>query len=90
MRRGSFSWSRNFVAVYGSRRLITMRTAASHSCLFRTTEARRKCACALFVRVATLRGAFAEQFRKAAVKLFMSVGPCDRRGTVRLQTEEFL
>jgi hypothetical protein len=90
MRRGGFSWSRNFVAVYGSRRLITMRTAASHSCLFRAAEARRKCVCALFVRVATLRGAFAEQFRKPAVNLFMCVDPCVRRGILRVQTEEFL
>ena len=67
-----------------------MRTAASHSCLFRATEARRKCVCALFVRVATLRGAFAEQMRKAAVNLFMPVGPCVRRRTLRLQMEEFL
>jgi hypothetical protein len=72
------------------RRLITMRTAASHSCVFPATEARPKWVCALFVRVATLRGVFAEQFRKAAVKLFMSVGPRVRRGTLRLQTEEFL
>ena len=90
MRRGSFSWSRNFVAVYGTRRLITMRTAASHHCLFRATEARRKCVCALFVRVATLRGAFAEQFRRTAFNLFTSVRPCIRRGILQLQTEEFL
>jgi hypothetical protein len=90
MRSSSFSWSRNFVAIYESRRLITMRRAGSHCCLFRATEARRKCVYALFVRVATLRGTFAEQFREAAINLFVSVGPCVRRRTLRLQTEEFL
>lgn len=44
----------------------------------------------LFVHVVTLRGAFAEEFRKTAVSRFMSVGPCARRGTLRLLTEEFL
>lgn len=43
MRRGSFSWSRNFVAVYGIRRLITVRTAASHSFLFRALYLWRPC-----------------------------------------------